>query len=92
MKTFGYQDQSQPGDVDALFTLQSCSKPFTYAICLKELGPEVQNDEEPCRYPHHPHCHHYHHQFNPHGPPLSPGCPQVHRARAQWTQLQRDLP
>jgi len=29
------------GDVDALFTLQSCSKPFTYAICLKELGPEV---------------------------------------------------
>jgi len=29
------------GDVDALFTLQSCSKPFTYAICLKELGSEV---------------------------------------------------
>ena len=40
----------------------------------------------------HPHCHHYHHQFNSHGPLLSPGCPQVHRARAQWTQLQRDLP
>ena len=35
------------GDVDALFTLQSCSKPFTYAICLKELGSEVlMSDEE----------------------------------------------
>lgn len=29
------------GDVDVSFTLQSCSKPFTYAICLNELGPEV---------------------------------------------------
>lgn len=29
------------GDVGVPFTMQSCSKPFTYAICLKELGPEV---------------------------------------------------
>ncbi len=28
------------GDVDTKFTMQSCSKPFTYAICLNELGPE----------------------------------------------------
>ena len=29
------------GDVSDPFTLQSVSKPFTYAICLNELGPEV---------------------------------------------------
>jgi len=29
------------GDVDAQFTIQSCSKPFTYAVCLNELGSEV---------------------------------------------------
>jgi glutaminase len=29
------------GDVNVPFTLQSCSKPFTYGICLNELGPEV---------------------------------------------------
>ena len=28
------------GDVNTKFTLQSCSKPFTYAICLSELGNE----------------------------------------------------
>jgi len=29
------------GAVEEQFTLQSCSKPFTYAICLKELGSQV---------------------------------------------------
>jgi len=29
------------GEVDMPFTMQSCSKPFTYGICLEELGPEV---------------------------------------------------
>ena len=29
------------GDVKVPFTLQSVSKPFTYAICLNELGPEI---------------------------------------------------
>ena len=29
------------GDVKVPFTLQSVSKPFTYAICLNELGPDV---------------------------------------------------
>jgi glutaminase len=29
------------GDVNVPFTLQSCSKPFTYGICLNELGPKV---------------------------------------------------
>lgn len=29
------------GNVDQNFTIQSCSKPFTYAICLNELGPET---------------------------------------------------
>jgi len=29
------------GDVDQLFTMQSCSKPFTYAMCLNELGNEI---------------------------------------------------
>ena len=29
------------GDVNSYFTLQSCSKPFTYAYCLNELGPEI---------------------------------------------------
>lgn len=29
------------GDTNTNFTLQSCSKPFTYAICLNELGPDV---------------------------------------------------
>ena len=29
------------GDVKIPFTLQSVSKPFTYAICLNELGPEI---------------------------------------------------
>ncbi|TRY63704.1 hypothetical protein TCAL_03613, partial [Tigriopus californicus] len=29
------------GNVDQSFTIQSCSKPFTYAICLNELGPEM---------------------------------------------------
>lgn len=28
------------GDVDQAFTLQSCSKPFTYAVCLEHLGHE----------------------------------------------------
>ena len=28
------------GDVNTKFTIQSCSKPFTYAICLSELGNE----------------------------------------------------
>jgi len=29
------------GDVGKKFTLQSCSKPFTYAIALNELGADV---------------------------------------------------
>jgi len=29
------------GNVDVPFTLQSCSKPFTYAACLNELGPQI---------------------------------------------------
>ncbi|XP_039228573.1 glutaminase liver isoform, mitochondrial isoform X4 [Drosophila yakuba] len=29
------------GDVDVPFTLQSCSKPLTYAIALEKLGPKV---------------------------------------------------
>ena len=29
------------GNVKVPFTLQSVSKPFTYAVCLNELGPEV---------------------------------------------------
>eukprot|EP00095_Tigriopus_kingsejongensis_P005251 maker-scaffold353_size198981-snap-gene-0.36 protein:Tk05251 transcript:maker-scaffold353_size198981-snap-gene-0.36-mRNA-1 annotation:"glutaminase liver mitochondrial" len=29
------------GNVRQKFTIQSCSKPFTYGICLNELGPEV---------------------------------------------------
>ena len=29
------------GDVSIPFTMQSCSKPFTYAVCLNELGSEV---------------------------------------------------
>ncbi|XP_034476488.1 putative glutaminase 2 isoform X9 [Drosophila innubila] len=29
------------GDVDEPFTLQSCSKPLTYAIALEKLGPKV---------------------------------------------------
>ena len=29
------------GDVNIPFTIQSVSKPFTYAICLNELGPEI---------------------------------------------------
>lgn len=28
------------GQVDTPFTMQSCSKPFTYGICLNELGDE----------------------------------------------------
>ena len=28
------------GDVDDPFTMQSCSKPITYGICLNELGPD----------------------------------------------------
>jgi glutaminase len=31
------------GDVNEPFTIQSCSKPFTYAICLSELGNDVVN-------------------------------------------------
>ena len=29
------------GDVNVPFTMQSCSKPFTYAVCLNELGSET---------------------------------------------------
>jgi len=29
------------GNVKTSFTLQSCSKPFTYAVCLNELGSEI---------------------------------------------------
>lgn len=29
------------GDVNVPFTLQSCSKPLTYAMALETLGPEV---------------------------------------------------
>ena len=29
------------GDVNIPFTMQSCSKPFTYAVCLNELGSET---------------------------------------------------
>ncbi|XP_055853702.1 glutaminase liver isoform, mitochondrial isoform X2 [Episyrphus balteatus] len=29
------------GDVDVPFTLQSCSKPLTYAIALEKLGPKI---------------------------------------------------
>merc|ERR1719410_2078126 len=29
------------GDAATTFTLQSCSKPFTYAVCLNELGSET---------------------------------------------------
>ena len=28
------------GNVDTAFTLQSCSKPFTYGVCLQHLGHE----------------------------------------------------
>ena len=31
------------GDVNDPFTIQSCSKPFTYAINLNELGKDVVN-------------------------------------------------
>ena len=34
-----YQRYSR-GSVDVPFTMQSCSKPFTYAVCLNELGSE----------------------------------------------------
>ena len=52
------------GDVDALFTLQSCSKPFTYAICLKELGSEVlMSDEEDDDDNHHDHDHQVVHKY-----------------------------
>ena len=36
-----YKQSAMQGDVNVPFTLQSCSKPFTYGICLNELGPEV---------------------------------------------------
>ena len=29
------------GDVKVPFTMQSCSKPFTYAVCLNELGSDT---------------------------------------------------
>ena len=29
------------GDIHTPFTMQSCSKPFTYGICLNELGSKV---------------------------------------------------
>ena len=29
------------GDVDDPFTIQSCSKPFSYAICLNKLGQDL---------------------------------------------------
>ena len=29
------------GDTKTPFTMQSCSKPFTYAVCLNELGSET---------------------------------------------------
>lgn len=29
------------GDVNVPFTLQSCSKPLTYAMALETLGPDV---------------------------------------------------
>jgi len=29
------------GNVNTMFTMQSCSKPFTYAVCLNELGNEI---------------------------------------------------
>ena len=29
------------GDTDKEFSMQSVSKPFTYALCLNELGSEV---------------------------------------------------
>jgi len=29
------------GPVKTMFTMQSCSKPFTYAVCLNELGSET---------------------------------------------------
>ncbi|XP_055916694.1 glutaminase liver isoform, mitochondrial isoform X2 [Eupeodes corollae] len=32
------------GDVDDPFTLQSCSKPLTYAIALEKLGPKIVHD------------------------------------------------
>ena len=32
------------GEVNTSFTLQSCSKPFTYAICLNELGSEIVHE------------------------------------------------
>ena len=32
------------GPVNTKFTLQSCSKPFTYAICLNELGEKRVHD------------------------------------------------
>jgi glutaminase len=35
------KQSTMQGDVNVPFTLQSCSKPFTYGICLNELGPEV---------------------------------------------------
>ena len=33
------------GDTEVPFSMQSCSKPFTYAICLNELGSEVDPSE-----------------------------------------------
>lgn len=40
------------GEVDQAFTLQSCSKPFTYAVCLEHLGHEFVHkyigDQEIC--------------------------------------------
>ena len=32
------------GNVNKMFTLQSCSKPFTYAICLNELGQDLVHE------------------------------------------------
>ena len=29
------------GDFETPFTIQSCSKPFTYALCLNHLGPDI---------------------------------------------------
>ena len=32
------------GDVGVPFTMQSCSKPFTYAVCLNELGSDTVHE------------------------------------------------
>ena len=37
MNTF----ENVAGDTNIPFTMQSCSKPFTYAVCLNELGSET---------------------------------------------------